>query len=35
MPRELAVFVVLLVTVPIGFVLSRALFAWRRRHGAH
>ncbi len=29
--RELAAVAVLAVTVPIGFVLSRALFAWRRR----
>jgi putative flippase GtrA len=30
--RELALFAVLVVTVPIGFVLSRALFAWRASH---
>jgi putative flippase GtrA len=34
MTRELALFAVLLVTVPVGFVLSRALFAWKRRHGS-
>lgn len=33
MSRELALFAVLVVTVPIGFGLSRALFAWRQRHG--
>jgi putative flippase GtrA len=32
MSRELALFAVLLVTVPAGFVMSRALFAWRQRH---
>lgn len=32
MSREFALFAVLLVTVPIGFLLSRALFAWRHRH---
>jgi putative flippase GtrA len=34
MTRELALFAVLLVTVPIGFALSRALFAWKRRRAA-
>ena len=29
--RELALFLVLAVTVPLGYVLSRALFAWRHR----
>ena len=33
MSRELALFAVLLVTVPAGFAMSRALFAWRRRSG--
>ena len=32
MSRELALFAVLVVTVPAGFVMSRALFAWRQRH---
>ena len=31
MSRETALFAVLVVTVPIGFALSRALFAWQRR----
>lgn len=31
MSREFALFAVLVVTVPIGFALSRALFAWRHR----
>jgi len=30
MSRELALFAVLVVTVPAGFAMSRALFAWRR-----
>lgn len=30
--RELALAAVLVVTVPAGYLLSRALFAWRRRH---
>ena len=33
MSRELALFAVLVVTVPAGFAMSRALFAWRRRSG--
>jgi putative flippase GtrA len=32
MSRELALFAVLAVTVPAGFAMSRALFAWRQRH---
>lgn len=32
MSRELALFAVLVVTVPVGFLMSRALFAWRQRH---
>lgn len=31
MSRELALFAVLVVTVPAGFAMSRALFAWRGR----
>jgi putative flippase GtrA len=29
--REIALFLVLAVTVPVGYVLSKALFAWRHR----